>query len=627
MKKARLISIILFAIATVFFASNINAQNETAGLLAQTLRYLATDYKNAVDNNKTVLSEAEYTEMTDFAASVDKNYQLLKNTFPKATADSVQTNINLLNQLIIKKAPPKNVFDIAIATQQIIIREAKLTIAPKNFPNRINGKAVYLANCNKCHGENGRGDGELSKGLIPPPSNLTNSENMQALSPYDVYNTVRLGIAGTGMAPLSHLSEDEVWDVAFYVKSLAYKNPTDKAALSENDLTNIASKNDIALSTIYPEKSIAAIRYFEPSAIEKFNTLQSAKKYLRLVEETLAKDDYHRAYQLATMAYLEGIEPVEGGLRNSHPALLTSVEKQFSTIRKKINDNRPATEINAEIAKAYILIDEVDNTISNKSNTSFWMDFFMSVSILLREAMEAFLILLILFSIVRKSGNVRMRIYVNLGWISAILIGIILYAAGQEIIFKNVSRFEILEGIMTIIAIGVLLYLGFWMHSKEAIKKWTDYVKESVVKANETGNNLLFGSLSFIVVFREVAECVLFLSALNLQSAGQNSNAIALGFIVTMIFVLTAGFFVIRFSARLPLNTLFQFSAIMMMALAVILTGKAVRAFQEVGYISETPIPFVKIDILGIFPYAENIIAQVLMIILLIALRRFLAKK
>ncbi len=610
----------LFSIALSTFAA------DNAALIAQTLRYLATDYINAVDEKGTVKSEAEYGEMKEFSASIVKEFELLSPTLSPAVADSLTIQFAKLQQKVNTKATPIEIYTIATQAQQLLLKEAKVIMAPKHYPSIVNGKAIYISNCSKCHGDEGLGDGKEGKDLTPAPANFQEEQRMHLLSPFDVYNAVRLGIAGTGMKAHPQLSEEQVWDVAFFVKSILYKNDNLSIDTTKINLEKIASLSDEKLAANFNKDEIAAIRHFQPVHQNKFQTLTTAKTYLQECRILVVENNYTKAYQLATAAYLEGIEPIEGNLRNSNPALLTKIEKQFSLVRKLINDKKSPAEINEAIKGAEKVVDELDEEIHTKTASSFWMNFIMSVSILMREALEAFLILLILFSIVRKSGNTRMRIYVNLGWISAILIGILMWIVGQEFIFNNVSRFELLEGIMTTIAIFALLYLGFWMHSKEAIKKWTDYVKDAVVKANETGNNLLFGSLAFIVVFREVFESVLFLSALNLQSSNQYGGAIALGFVITMLFVLVAGFFVIRFATKLPLNSLFKFSSIMMMILAIVLTGKAVRAFQEVGLVSETAIPFFKAELIGIFPYLENLIAQICMIILLFVLKKWINK-
>src|SRR5690606_32897597 len=97
---------------------------------------------------------------------------------------------------------------------------------------------------------------------------------------------------------------------------------------------------------------------------------------------------------------------------------------------------------------------------------------------------------------------------------------------------------EILEGSIALFAAALLLYIGFWLHSKSEIGKWTAFVKERVHKLLHGGNMLGLALFSFFVVFREAFESVLFLSALNLEVEAANKPAIGLGVLVAFVAVL-----------------------------------------------------------------------------------------
>lgn len=75
-----------------------------------------------------------------------------------------------------------------------------------------------MKKCISCHGTKGLGDGVADKGLNPAPTNFHEAE----LSPLQAYNVTKLRIEGTEMVAYDHLSENELWDVAFYVLSRAF---------------------------------------------------------------------------------------------------------------------------------------------------------------------------------------------------------------------------------------------------------------------------------------------------------------------------------------------------------------------------------------------------------------------
>ncbi len=66
---------------------------------------------------------------------------------------------------------------------------------------------------------------------------------------------------------------------------------------------------------------------------------------------------------------------------------------------------------------------------------------------------------------------------------------------------------------------------------------------------------------------------------------------------------------------RIPIRMLFNISSLIMVALAVILTGKALHAFQEVDVLSVTLSPFAfHSDWLGIYPTRETLVAQIVIL-------------
>jgi high-affinity iron transporter len=131
-------------------------------------------------------------------------------------------------------------------------------------------------------------------------------------------------------------------------------------------------------------------------------------------------------------------------------------------------------------------------------------------------------------------------------------------------------------------------------------------------------------TLSFFVVFREVFESVLFLSAINIESSGKQEHAIILGVVVAFIMVIALAWVVLKFSAKLPIPKLFKISSIVMGALAVILAGKGVHSFQETGYITIHGYGFLpRVELLGIFPTTEALGAQVVVLLIVIYVMKF----
>lgn len=185
-----------------------------------------------------------------------------------------------------------------------------------------------------------------------------------------------------------------------------------------------------------------------------------------------------------------------------------------------------------------------------------------------------------------------------------------------------------MEGIIAFVAVAMLLYIGFWLHSKSEVSKWKAYVTDKV--KNVSGSNSLIGlfALSFFVVFREVFESVLFLSAINIESGGKQERAIILGVIIAFVIVISMAWLLLRFSAKLPIPKLFKISSIVMGALAVILAGKGVHSFQETGYAGIHGIPLLpRFELIGIFPTVETLLAQFIVLGIVIYVMRYVNRR
>ena len=112
------------------------------------------------------------------------------------------------------------------------------------------------------------------------------------------------------------------------------------------------------------------------------------------------------------------------------------------------------------------------------------------------------------------------------------------------------------------------------MHQKSTAGKWQAYLKEKLSAAMTRRSAWALFALSFIAVYREVFETVLFYSAL----AGDGNNGALLGGLVGGVAVLAVlAWFMLRTSARMPIGKFFSLSSILVAVLAVVLAGRGCR--------------------------------------------------
>lgn len=86
------------------------------------------------------------------------------------------------------------------------------------------GKTLYegKGGCVKCHGASGRGDGEASATLSPPPRNFRHHGFWRHRSEGEIFWVIKNGIPGTAMIAFgSQLSDEEIWSIIRYERTFA----------------------------------------------------------------------------------------------------------------------------------------------------------------------------------------------------------------------------------------------------------------------------------------------------------------------------------------------------------------------------------------------------------------------
>ncbi len=606
-----------------------SSTGEQARVLVHTLNYISHDYQYAVKNGN-VISKDEYKEAQEFGKSAIKYHRQFSGDW--SDIDSAETGILIhrLDSLIGKLASPEAVSALANEAKQKVILASDLQIVPIKYPSLETGKVIYKTECARCHGATGAGDGPEGLALNPLPRNFLDDERMKTISPFTAFNTVRLGIEGTGMKPITTLDDEEVWDVAFYIAALRFQPLAANALVKENlerNYTAEISLKDIALTSdeefeqmcngcdsLEKKINLASIRLYQrPHDQSEF--INTSLRYLSGAMELYKQGKYSEASQMAALSYLEGIEPVERQLKASDPEMIATLEKQMLHLRKMLEEKHPLAEVNDSLQAVRVTINSAGEILGNRSY-SFTVAFLLSASVLLREGLEAFLVIMVILSILKAAGFKKGERWVHLGWMGAALVGVALWMAGGSLLKNQMQRIEFIEGVISFIAVAMLLYVGFWLHGKSEINRWKNYVNKMMRGVLSSESVIGLAALSFFVVFREVFESVLFLSALNIESGGEQTNAIVLGVGSAFVVVLGLAYLFLRFTTKLPIPTLFKISSFVMGLLAIILAGKGIHSFQELGLVSIHGIPVPRIELLGIFPTAETCAVQLAVFII-----------
>jgi len=193
-----------------------------------------------------------------------------------------------------------------------------------------------------------------------------------------------------------------------------------------------------------------------------------------------------------------------------------------------------------------------------------------------REALEAALVIAIAASYLRRVGKASLNRHLYSGAVAAVgvsvLLGVVVFGFYGGL--SGVSA-EIFEGIASLIAALVLTYMILWM-TRRARTMRTE-LEHRVEVAVTTGQMLGIVALSFVAVFREGLETVLFLTALAIA----DWYGTLVGAAIASLTVIILAAFLMRGIYRLDTPRFFQVTSVLLIVFAAGLSGYAAHELLE----------------------------------------------
>lgn len=616
---ARLLAFNFLFAATLAHGSVAWADEAPVLTIWRLLDYVAIDYRGAVRGG-VVISETEYAEMVEFVGSMKDRLDTLPSS---STKGGLQKQAVELQAAIGGKAAPELIAKMARALATDLIKAYPVPLAPTSVPDYVRGRTLYVENCASCHGPTGDGKGVASVGLKPPPIVFTDQARANERSIFALYQVIEQCLDGTSMASFAHLPSQDRWALAFYVGSLAYS--AEDAAKGERlwkadtdlrrrtNLTSLVGERPAtfaaSLGKDQADKITAYLRR-NPGVVVQQKSEPLTLARTRLGEAALAyeKGDRRAATDLALSAYLDGVEPIEPLLAVHDNALKGRIEGAMAELRAAIKLGGPAKDVRAQVEGLTGLLNDAEAALDPHQASSS-SSFFGAFTVLLREALEAMLIVVVMLTLLRKAERCDVEPYVHAGWIAALGAGVLTWVAAAYLISISGADREFTEGFGSLLAAFILLWVGIWMHGKSQAGAWQRYVRDRLGHAlSQRSAWGLFG-LAFIVVYREAFETILFCAAIWNPA---NAGAILAGAGTAIICLAVIAWALMRYGRTLPVGKFFAYSSALIAVLCVVLVGKGVSALQEAGWLPTSPLAgFIRIDVLGLYPTVQTIAAQV----------------
>ncbi|KPY05858.1 MULTISPECIES: cytochrome c/FTR1 family iron permease [Pseudomonas syringae group] len=578
---------------------------EGAAQALHLLDYLSADYPSAVADGK-VVAETGYQRQTDALTTL----QALILTLPKrAERAELEQGIAELARAVSDRQDGARVARQARQLAAKLAAAYEVSQAPAITPDPARGAPLYAQHCSVCHGDTGAGDGPAGIGLEPAPSNLRDTARLDRLSLYDLYSSLGLGIAGTDMPAFAdQLDDRQRWDIATYIASFSAQ-PVANATKTFN-IADLARQTPAEV--LAAEGSDAAAT-FRAQRAQPPQVQRGPAQLLDYTSVTLDKSlaayqagDREQAYDLSVAAYLEGFELVESSLDNVDANVRKDTEKSLMAYRQSLQDSLPLPQVvqKLEVAKARL---KQSAGLLGSDGLSLSLSYISGLLILLREGLEAILVLAAILAFLRNTGQQSAVRSVNVGWSLALLAGLGTWALAAYVIDVSGAQRELLEGATALFASVMVLWLGVWMHDRRHADAWQDYIKSSLVGG---GGRFGFAVLAFFSVYRELFEVILFYETLWLQAGPAGHDAVLAGGATALVLLVGLAWIILRGSAKLPLSMFFGINAALLCALSVVFAGHGVKALQEAGIFGTRPVPFFEFDWLGIHADLYSLGAQ-----------------
>ena len=575
--------------------------------LVALLDYVAGDYPRAVRDGA-VVSPAEYEEQVQFVTEARSMAAGLAPGAP-APADTLLGLVADVESRVRARAGAAEVTQACRAARDEAVQLFGLRTMPTRRPSLAEARELYARSCAVCHGASGDADTERGRALDPPPMRFRDPARRNDLSPFRAYNALTFGVAGTAMPSFDGLSPSERWDLAFYVLRLGHEDEAargpvavtlaDMAARSDGEMREALRREGAA----QPEAALAWVR--REAAFLEAPTGVGIDRTRGMVRKAVAAAAAGRAAEADRMvldAYLEGFEPLEPRLRARDAAATLEVEAAFRDLRAAIRRGDAG-----RVRSAAADLEEQLGRVAGEGRRPA-VPFIAAFVIYFREGVEAALLVGALLAGVRRLGRSDAVRFIHAGWLAALPAGVLTWWMTSRVIAISSDQRELVEAVVALLAAAVLFSVSFWMISKAESRHWMAYLKRRL-QGLSGKNVLLLAGLSFLAVYREAAETVLFTQALLFEAEAQRLQVWA-GAAAGLAVVAALAFAMERAVERLPLGPFFAVSGLLLCGLAISFAGAGMYELVAAGYLPPRPVPFPEVPWMGIHPDLSALLVQ-----------------
>lgn len=363
-------------------------------------------------------------------------------------------------------------------------------------------------------------------------------------------------------------------------------------------LQDLKAVNEKVASGGYPK---------EPGFKKEDITLED---FIQLLQETKKEvSEQNQTGALASIKQASGSWlSVEGVVVAQSASVYSDTERDLVTVQAMLAANPPN---NKEANQTIDNMVKYLTPLANKSEYTYWD----AAMILIREGLEALLVVIALMSFVKKSGETKGKGWIWTGVLAGLGVSVILALVVKFVISSGAfgSNNALIAGWTGVFAAVMLLYMSYWLHSQSNIADWNRYIREKSQTALTTGKLVSLGVLAFLAVFREGTETVLFYIGMASQIKLQS---LFIGFLIGAAILGILAYLMVFVGLKLPLRPFFMVSSVIVFYLCIKFTGMGIHSLQLAGFIPTTNAQSIpSIEFFALYPSWESTIPQVILVL------------
>jgi high-affinity iron transporter len=368
---------------------------------------------------------------------------------------------------------------------------------------------------------------------------------------------------------------------------------------------------------------------------EQRRALTALRRGFARVEDLAGRGEADEAAAAMTTVYWTDFEPLERFLNARMSHAVRPLEARFSYIRGAVLTGVKGQALTASLAGLQSEVESALDRATAQPAATFGTAFAASIITIVREGVEVILVLAMLIALATRAGkgasetevgvNVRHRALRAIAWgVVLAVVASLGTALGLNLLVASAQgrTRELLEGLVMLLAAGVLFYVSYWLISQSESRRWLEFLQRQAQRGVELGGRGTLALTAFLAVYREGAETALMYQAL-LGTQGQSRAGllgVVAGLLVGLLVLVFLALVVRATSVRLPLRAFFQVSGAVLFGMAVVFAGNAIFELQQYGLLKTTTLSGgldwlgSGIPVLGLYPNVQTLSVQGLLL-------------